>query len=242
MSKRSERNELGFLNILVFVLSIYVLLSLIIDFLFPLPKEVSQIIHLIDNAICVVFLLDFAIRLKKAPNKWQFMKWGWIDLISSIPLWDAARFGRLIRLLRIIRVIRAFRNTKHVYQHVFRSRIEGTFTSVVIFAVLAILFSSIAILEVESSHPRANIRTAEDALWWSYTTITTVGYGDRYPVTTSGRVIAAVLMTVGVGLFGTFTAFVASWFVKDNLHPFSRRLREKTKPIQPTEVESQKDV
>lgn len=242
MTKRRDRSELGFLNILVFVLSIYVLISLIIDFLFPLPKEISQIIHLIDNGICVVFLIDFFIRLKNAPNKWEFMKWGWIDLISSIPLWDAARFGRLIRLLRIIRVIRAFRNTKHVYQHVFRSRIEGTFTSVVIFAVMAILFSSIAILEVESNHPKANIKTAEDALWWSYTTITTVGYGDRYPVTTSGRVIAAVLMTVGVGLFGTFTAFVASWFVKDNLHPFSRQLKDKPKAIRPVEEESKKDV
>jgi len=75
-----------------------------------------------------------------------------------------------------------------------------------------ILFSSIAILQVEQD-ANSNIKTAEDATWWAYVTITTVGYGDKYPVTTKGRIIAALLMTVGVGLFGTFTAYLASWFV-----------------------------
>lgn len=87
-------------------------------------------------------------------------------------------------------------------------------TSVALIAVLVLLFSSIAILEFETA-PESNIKTAEDAIWWAYVTMTTVGYGDKYPVTTEGRIIAMVLMTVGVGLFGTFTAYVSSWFVKD---------------------------
>ena len=74
---------------------------------------------------------------------------------------------------------------------------------------------AIGILQVEKD-PNSNIKTAEDALWWAYVTITTVGYGDKYPVTTEGRLIAVVLMTGGVGLFGTFTAYIASWFVVDN--------------------------
>jgi voltage-gated potassium channel len=79
-----------------------------------------------------------------------------------------------------------------------------------------ILFASVTILELEDT-PDANIKTAEDAIWWAYATITTVGYGDKYPVTTGGRIIAAMLMTTGVGLFGTFTAYVSSWFVKGKL-------------------------
>ena len=79
-----------------------------------------------------------------------------------------------------------------------------------------LLFSSVAILQFESSDPNSNIKTAGDAIWWSYVTITTVGYGDKYTVTTEGRVIAAILMTVGVGIFGTFTAYISSLFVKDN--------------------------
>lgn len=78
-----------------------------------------------------------------------------------------------------------------------------------------IVFGSIAILEFEKGE-ETNINNAEDALWWSFVTITTVGYGDKYPVTTEGRIVAGVLMIVGVGLFGTFTGFVASWFLNDN--------------------------
>lgn len=75
-----------------------------------------------------------------------------------------------------------------------------------------IIFSSIAILQVEVD-TNSNIKTSEDAIWWAYVTITTVGYGDKFPITTEGRMIVALLMTVGVGLFGTFTAYLASWFV-----------------------------
>lgn len=81
-----------------------------------------------------------------------------------------------------------------------------------------IIFSSIAILQVETKEA-SNIKTAEDALWWSYVTITTVGYGDKFPVTTEGRIIAMLLMTVGVGLFGTFTGYVASWLVESGRKP-----------------------
>ena len=64
------------------------------------------------------------------------------------------------------------------------------------------------------ANTNSNIKTAEDAIWWAWVTITTVGYGDKYPVTTEGRIIASFLMTAGVGLFGTFTGFIASWFLE----------------------------
>ncbi len=140
------------------------------------------------------------------------MRWGWVDLLSSIPMVDFLRAGRLLRLIRLLRIIRAFRSTKSFIDHIFRNKAKGSLTSVSLIAVLLIIFSSIAILQVEKD-PNSNIKTAEDAIWWAYVTITTVGYGDKFPVTTEGRIIAAVLMTAGVGLFGTFTAYVASWFV-----------------------------
>jgi voltage-gated potassium channel len=213
--ENNKEEKLNFLNLLIIILSFYVLGSLIIDTFFSLPSEIQKILSFIDNAICVVFLYDFIIRYKKADNKLQFMKWGWIDLIASIPTLDFMRAGRLLRLIRLIRILRAFRSTKHIVHHVFKNKIQGTLTSVSLIAVLMLLFSSIAILQFETA-PNSNIKTAEDAIWWSYVTITTVGYGDKYPVTTEGRIIAAILMTVGVGLFGTFTAYVSSWFVKDS--------------------------
>jgi voltage-gated potassium channel len=99
-------------------------------------------------------------------------------------------------------------------QHIFKSRAQGAFTTVAVLAIFMIIFSSIAILQVEDD-PASNIKTAEDAIWWSYVTITTVGYGDRYPVTTEGRIIACMLMTMGVGLFGTFSGLVSSWLIAD---------------------------
>ena len=79
---------------------------------------------------------------------------------------------------------------------------------------MVVIFSSIAILEFENE-VNSNIKTAEDAIWWSYVTITTVGYGDKFPITTEGRIIGAILMTTGVGIFGTFTALVSSWFIQN---------------------------
>jgi len=213
-NNKSE-NQLGLLNLLVIALSIYVLGALLVDTIYVLPSETKILLNYIDYAICAFFFLEFCIRFYKAEKKLRFMRWGWIDLISSIPMIDVLRAGRLLRLIRLLRIIRAYRSTKKLVDHIFRNKAQGALTSVTVIAVLLIIFSAIAILQVEND-PNSNIKTAEDALWWAYVTITTVGYGDKFPVTTEGRIIGAILMTGGVGLFGTFTAYVASWFVQDN--------------------------
>jgi voltage-gated potassium channel len=209
-----NKNSFTALNILVLLLSVYVLIALIIDTIFKLPTEVSRVLAFIDNCICLFFLFEFSIRFYQAENKLKFMRWGWIDIISSIPTLDFLRAGRALRLIRLLRVLRAFRSTKHLVNHIYKNKTQGTFTTVSVIAALMVIFSAISILQVEDA-PNSNIKTAEDAIWWAYVTITTVGYGDLYPVTTEGRIIAAVLMSVGVGLFGTFTAFMASFFVAD---------------------------
>ncbi len=212
MQSTDPQKKLSLLDLLVLVLSVYVLVTLLVDTFFTVSQEVSRILAFLDNAICVFFLIEFGVRFYKAESKLQFMKWGWVDLLSSIPNVDFLRAGRTLRLIRLLRILRAFRSTKHLVNHVFRNRAQGAFTTVIVLAVILIIFSSISILQLETA-PDSNIKTAEDALWWSYVTITTVGYGDRYPVTTGGRIIGALLMTGGVGLFGTFTGFVSSWFL-----------------------------
>lgn len=212
--ENKHHEKLEIFQLVILVLSIYVLATLFVSAFFNVPPEVHRLLTLIDNGICFVFLFDFFYRLYKAPNKWKFLKWGWIDFISSIPHLEFFWAGRTVRLLRILRIVRAFRSSRVLFNHIFKQKSHGTFASVSIIAVLTVIFSSIAILEVETA-PDSNIKTAEDALWWSYTTITTVGYGDRYPVTTEGRIVAMILMTVGVGLFGTFAGFIATWFVEE---------------------------
>jgi voltage-gated potassium channel len=210
---RGNGTKITFLDIVILILSLYVLIALLADTFFKLPSEVSRLLDLIDNGICAIFLYDFFYRLVKAPSKLKFLKWGWIDLVSSIPAFPCLRYGRLIRLLKILRVLRAIRSVK-ILTELFKSREHGTFATVSFIAILMIIFGSISILQVEQGDPSSNIKTAGDAIWWAFTTITTVGYGDRYPVTGEGRFIAGMLMITGVGLFGTFTGYVAAWILQ----------------------------
>jgi len=98
---------------------------------------------------------------------------------------------------------------------VLERRAENTFLAATLVAILLIVVSSISVLHFEAVAD-ANIKTAEDAIWWAFATITTVGYGDRYPVTLEGRFVAVVLMSAGVALFGTFSGFLAAWFLQSD--------------------------
>ena len=210
----TQEEKFSLFQIIILVLSLYVLVTFAISTFVQLSPEVARLLDYLDFGICCIFLLDFFVRFYKAENKLQFMKWGWIDLLSSIPAIDFLRAGRILRVIRLFRLLRAFRSSKVLLSYVFRKKSQGVFTTAAIIAILMLIFSSIAILQVETA-VNSNIKTAEDALWWSYVTITTVGYGDKYPVTTEGRIIAAVLMTVGVGLFGTFAGFMAGWLIDE---------------------------
>nr|WP_199200289.1 ion transporter [Adhaeribacter arboris] len=85
--------KLGLLNLLIIVLAIYVLGALIVETIFKLPPEISPLLSLLDNTICIFFLADFLYRFYKSDNKLKFMRGGWIDLISSIPAVDFLRAG-----------------------------------------------------------------------------------------------------------------------------------------------------
>ncbi len=194
-------------------LSVYVLAALATESLLPLDPGTRAILRYADTAICIVFIGDFVTNLVTAKSKLSYLRWGWIDLVSSIPTVDFVRVGRVARVVRILRALRGFRSVKRLSTHLLRKRAQAALSVAVLISVLFVIFSAIAVLQFEAQAENANIKTPQDALWWAYVTITTVGYGDRFPVTVEGRLIAVVLMTVGVGLFGTVTGFIASWFL-----------------------------
>ncbi|MVM32640.1 ion transporter [Spirosoma sp. HMF4905] len=202
-------------EVIMLVLSIYVVIALLIRELVPVHEQTRQLLDQIDTGICIYFLYDFFLRLYQAPDKWAFLQWGWIDLLASIPALDWFRLGQLVRVFRILRMVRSFRSIRSFLTYLFRDRANGTLAVVLLSSVLLMIFGAVAILYAERV-PEANIKTPSDALWWAFVTITTVGYGDKFPVTTFGRLIAAVLMIAGVGLFGTFTGYVANFFVEDD--------------------------
>jgi voltage-gated potassium channel len=154
------------------------------------------------------FINDF----RKAPNKLKFMKWGWIDLLASIPSFDMFRSARIFRLFRLLRVFKSIGSITILINHIMSDKSKGILTISVIAAILVIFFSSTFILYCENL-PECNIKTAEDAIWWTMCTITTVGYGDKFPITTEGRMIGVLTMLVGIVVFSTFMAFVSSKFL-----------------------------
>jgi voltage-gated potassium channel len=112
----------------------------------------------------------------------------------------------------VLRLLRGVQSLRRLVGVLFGRSQQGGVTSVGMIMFLLIVLSSVGILWFERVEG-ANIRTADDAVWWSVTTVTTVGYGDRYPVTPGGRMIASALMVAGVGLFGALSGIVASLFL-----------------------------
>jgi voltage-gated potassium channel len=195
------------------VLCVYALAVLAAQSAIAFEPETQGVLDYADYAVCALFFTDFAVNLVRAPNRWRyFLTWGWLDLISSIPTIDVTRWGRAGRIVRVFRVVRGLRATKLLARVLIERRAENVFLAASLVALLLLVFSSVAVLQFEDE-PESNIKTAEDAIWWAFATITTVGYGDRYPVTSEGRFIAAILMSAGVGLFGTFSGFLAAWFI-----------------------------
>lgn len=201
-------------SLFIIIISIFSLGILAGDLFFISDPSIVSVIQQIDVVICGLFFLDFLYTLYMAENRLKYLyTWGWIDLISCIPMVDQLRTGRLIRIYRLVRLLRAIKATKILINFILKNRANNAFLAVVLLTLLMVSMGSIMILIFENV-PEANIKNAEDAIWWSYVTITTVGYGDRFPVTTEGRILGALLMTVGVGIFGIFSGFVASWFLK----------------------------
>jgi voltage-gated potassium channel len=214
MSDTAREARNGAYQLFMLVLCVLALGALGIETVIPISRSTRQVLEYADTAVCVLFFTDFAIQLAHAPNRWgYFARWGWIDLLSSIPMIDVLRIGRAARIVRILRVLRGVRSTRLLAQFVLGRRAHGAFLAAALVSLLLIVFASIAILQFENVKG-ANITSADDAVWWAVVTLTTVGYGDRYPITGEGRIVAGLLMTAGVGLFGTFSGFVASWFLR----------------------------
>lgn len=208
-------------QLFMLVLCVYAILALAVERFFAISPATRELLDTSDIGVCVVFAIDFVYSLVTAKRRWRyFWTWGWIDLLSSIPAVSVLRVGRAARIIRIFRVLRGVRATKVLSSFVLERRAEDTLLAVVLLSLLLMVLASASVLHFETV-PESNIKSADDALWWAYATLSTVGYGDRVPVTWEGRLIGALLMTAGVGIFGIFSGFVAAWF----LAPTARKNR-----------------
>ncbi|MFT4265049.1 MAG: potassium channel family protein [Nocardioides sp.] len=160
-------------------------------------------LHVVSWAVWAAFVADFLVRVVLAEQRSTYIYRHWYDVVLiALPM---LRPLRLLRLLTFARVL----------DRVVSRGLVGRVTVYVLgAAVTAVLLGSLAELDAERGAADANITTFPDALWWAFTTVTTVGYGDRYPVTTQGRVVAGALMLIGIAVVGAVTAAIAAWFIE----------------------------
>jgi voltage-gated potassium channel len=122
------------------------------------------------------------------------------------------RIFRIFRILRVVRLLRTY-GTRRFVTDIIDERASATFLLTIFLVLFVLEVAGASIYYAEGGHPDANIRSAGDALWWGLVTITTVGYGDRFPVSPMGRFIGVFLLLAGIGLFSVLTGFIANAFL-----------------------------
>lgn len=214
-----SRNSSNAYNIFILVLTI-LSLAVMVVMLLPVSEATFQLLSFYDTVICIIFLIDFYLHLRAAPKKSDYFikERGWLDLLGSIPSFGLLKFGGLLRLARLSRLARITRllrgeQKKALVRDVLENRGQYAAFITVLLTILVLTVASVLVLQFESKSPDANITTGGDALWYSMVTITTVGYGDRYPVTLGGRTTAVFIMFMGVGIIGALASLLSSLLV-----------------------------
>lgn len=205
----------------IFIL-VMTLLSLVVMglLLLPLSEPVHVALMFYDNVICLVFLVDFLYNLAGSHPRRAYLigQRGWLDLLGSIPALGVLRWTvlfRLARLSRLARILRAYegRHKKDLLRDVLRNRGQYALFFTLLMVMLVLTTASVLMLTFEAADPQANIRSGGDSLWWAFATLTTVGYGDLFPVTNGGRAVAVGVMFAGIGVIGALASILASVLV-----------------------------
>lgn len=191
------------------VLAFLLVPILVIPLALRLPAGVMGALNAVDVVIWALFVVEFGAKLYLARHRWVFIRTHVPDLILVV-----IPFLRPLRATRILRGIRAVSGAGKALDHLSRLLRHRGLNYVLLLVVVLVFLAAGFELSVERHALRSNIHTFPDALWWAVTTITTVGYGDRFPVTAAGRGIAVVLMVGGIALFGIVTATLASYFTE----------------------------
>jgi Ion transport protein len=199
-------------EIFVGILSILSIVNLVLIYVFTDPN-LDTVLRVMNALLSAIFLGDFTYRLVTSTpkSKYLFRQFGWADLLASLPFHQL----KVLRIFRLIRVFRLLREhgVKKIVRSLVKDRAGSALLTLLLMGILVLEFGSLVVLHIEQYARGANITTGADAVWYVLVTISTVGYGDRFPVTNSGRVAGAVIIMIGVGIFGTFTGYLANVFL-----------------------------
>ena len=214
---RSHSNSYNIFILVLTVMSLIIMVLLIVPVMTPATQSA---LLFFDNLACFIFLADFAYNISGSHPRSEYFirRRGWLDLLGSIPALGVFRFTALLRLARLSRLARIMRllngqNKRELIDDIVTNRGQYAMFVTLLLVFIVLSSGSILVLQFESQDPDASIQTGGDALWWAIVTLTTVGYGDFYPVTTGGRMVGVGVMFAGIGLIGALASLLASLLV-----------------------------
>lgn len=199
--------------LLIAVLCVVSVVFAVLDF----QRGLTRPERIADWTIYAFFVVDYVVRFIMADNKRTFFRENIFDLIAIIPFNSAMRafrLARFVKLLRLVKLLRIGALAGRLTKRSSRFLDTNGFKYVLMICAVAILLAAVAMTYVEKM-------PFQDALWWSFVTATTVGYGDLSPASGAGRIIACCLMIVGIGLIGSLTSTITSFFLRDSSKPAS---------------------
>ena len=208
----SELKSTGY-EIFIGMLSVLSILNLVVMYAWLDDPNLQNILQAMNAVLSVVFIGDFIYRISTTSAKadYFFRQYGWADLLASVPL-AQLKILRAFRLMRVYRLLHEIGGRK-VARSLIEDRAGSALFTLLMAGILVLEFGSLGVLRIEQYAAGANITTASDALWYTIVTISTVGYGDQFPVTEAGRILGTLIIVVGVGIFGTFTGYLANFFL-----------------------------
>lgn len=203
-NNKIDLHPMSLMSLVLSFLSLIVISSLLFA---PLDHNSRAMLITLDTIICALFLFQLSIDLFRSKQRVQYLKEHWVDFIASIPIIEPVRYARVFHILRVFRLLRS---SQSLLKQLQSNRKEATIASILVLMVTLISLGSVFMLMFEGPDPDANIQTAGDALWWAFVTISTVGYGDHYPVTVAGKMLAVIIIISGVGIFGMISGLITS--------------------------------
>jgi voltage-gated potassium channel len=231
--KKERTRKVTAYDLVIGILAIFSLIILIPIYFGNLAPEDKAVLSYLEDGLCVIFLFDFFRSLVRAQDKGRyfFRSGGWLDLLGSIPISAFAIF-RIARLFRIVRLLQKM--TGGELKRMFTGRLaQNTLLFTLMTALILVFTIAWLVLLAEQTAPNANIKTYHDAVWWAFVTITTVGYGDFYPVTGWGQSFAVILMFFGLGIIGVLSSYLSTTFIS-----LQRRRKEKVEGTSAQDQES----
>lgn len=199
-----------FESMIIFLILADVILLTLITFV-PVNPQVYGMIVFFDLTVVLILIPEFIYRMYQAPDRRDFLKHNWTDIIGMVPELLVGHYSTYLRYFRLIRIAALFKKEiRHILDYLHKTHIDQG-----IFAILIILFSGTIIFYIVEHGQNPGMVGLDDALWYMVVTITTVGYGDISAQTHAGRLVGVVIMFAGIGFISFLTATITSIFIKD---------------------------